>query len=194
VDECQRDAGRQTTEADREVAARRGQHDVHEQRREHDLHEHRRHDPVAAGAVLVPAVGGEVVLAAEAVDVVGDGVDDEPADRRADELPHPVERGLGPGQLAGQDHAQRDGGVDVATGHVADGVGHDQEAEAEGQGDPEDADAIPGQDGATGATEHEHRRSDHFGGEDAGVVDLHTQTSSMWRRDPSQADQAAQRA
>jgi hypothetical protein len=75
---------------------------------------------------------------------------------------------------------------------MPDGVRHDQEAEAERQGDPEGADAVPGQDGAAGATEHEHGRPDHLGGEDAGVVDLHPKTSSMWRRDPSRADQAAQ--
>ena len=69
----------------------------------------------------------------------GDDVDDQAAEDAADDLADDVERELP--RLGLADHPQADGDrrIDVAPRDGADGVGGDQEAEAEGQGDAEDA-------------------------------------------------------
>ena len=75
--------------------------------------------------------------------------------------------------LAGQQQADRDRGVDVAAGHRADDVGHDEQRQTERQGDAQLADVLAGQDGRTGPADHEHRGAEQLGGEDATVVLFH---------------------
>ena len=69
----------------------------------------------------------------------------------ADELADPVDAGLFPGHTAGKRHREGDGGVDVATGDAADGVGHSDHGETESNSRAHDT--------SRSGTTQEHSRS-----------------------------------
>ena len=86
----------------------------------------------------------------------------------AEELGHPVARGLVEGLLARDHHRERDGGVDVRAADRAEGVRHHDEDEAEGHGDRDHAGGLEARDGGADRDEDEEERADELGDELAG--------------------------
>ena len=89
------------------------------------------------------------------------------ADEGSDALEDDVHDTLLGVHTTSEDAAQRDGGVDVATGDAADGVGHSNDGQAEGQrGSYYCGDVVDGitteADGNTAAHEYEHHCAHHF--------------------------------
>ena len=89
------------------------------------------------------------------------------AGRGAGELGDHVADKVAEAHAAGQQHAQRDGGIDVAAGNVADGIGHGDDRQAERQRRAQiggvDLRAVAAQhDGRAAAEKHEHERADKF--------------------------------
>ena len=74
---------------------------------------------------------------------------------------------LGPGEAAADGEAERDGRVEVAARDRADGVGHGQDRQAEGERDAGEADAelgkAGGEHGAAAAAEDEPEGADGLG-------------------------------
>lgn len=169
VDQREREADREARRRGQEAAVGRRQHDEHQEGGEHDLHHHHRAEPIAAGREVAPTVLGEVVAGIEGVDAVGDDEDQQAPEGGAHELADEVERDRRHRDLAGERHADGDGGVDVTARDVTEHVGHDQQRQAKGERHTEHADLTGGEDGRTRATEHEHGGADDLGGEYADV-------------------------
>ena len=102
------------------------------------------------------AVDAAQAVGAEAAGHVGDIAhledqgDEAHAGHRADDLGDDVKQELHGLQALPKEDRQGDGGVDVAAGDVADGVGHGHDGQAEGQGG-EDVPAAAG-----GVAAHQH--------------------------------------
>ena len=81
----------------------------------------------------------------------------------AAELRRQVDRHLGPGHPAAQRGADRDGRVEVGARDPADGVGHHQHGQAEGE---RGRDVVPAADqGCSAAEEHQHEGAEHLRGD-----------------------------
>ena len=90
-------------------------------------------DPVAVGSHV--ARGGKTRLAA------GDELQETTGHQTGHHLRADVCRSVLPLEAPGNSQTDGDGRVEVGTGHVTHGVGHRQNGEAEGQRDPDKADA-----------------------------------------------------
>ena len=152
-----------SAEPRRELATRCRQHGDDEERREDDLDDDRCTE--AAEAVAVPPVGGEVA-ALPTVSTAGDPEDDDGAEDPSGDLCPPRPHGMAYRDLVRQQEPERDRRVDVAAADRSDHVGHQQQGEAEGQGDAERVDRVAGEDGAARTDQDEHRRADELGGDD----------------------------
>ncbi len=115
--------------------------DDHEHGGEDELGDEGGGEAEVLGGVGAVAVCGEAGGGVEAGSAGGDGVEDGGAGDATDELGGDVGRDVLPGQTAGDGEAEADGGVEVATGDVAEPVGHGGDGEAEGEGDADVADA-----------------------------------------------------
>ena len=80
------------------------------------------------------AVGAETTGHIRHAAELKDDRQDGRADQRADALGDDVAADVLLVHTAGHEHAEGDGGVDVAAGDVADGVSHGDDGQAEGQG------------------------------------------------------------
>ena len=76
----------------------------------------------------------------------------------AEHLGDPGVDGVARRDLLGQQHPERDRRVDVAAADRPDDVGHDQQGEAEREGDAEDADVVGGEDRAARSAHARARR------------------------------------
>ena len=110
------------------------------------------HEESAAHATGVRhAVGTEGAGQIGSLDHIGDQQEEGAGDDTADDLSHPVAAGLLPAHAAGEGDGEGDGRIDVAAADFADGVGHGDHGETEGNG---------GSHHASGsAAAEEHRRS-----------------------------------
>ena len=95
---------------------------------------------VFAGAEIAVAVGGEAVQL-EAGLARGDHVEHRRRQDGADHLRDDVGHDIGGLELSGGPEPDRDRRIEVAARDVADGIGHREHGQAEGEGDPEEADA-----------------------------------------------------
>jgi hypothetical protein len=88
-------------------------------------------------------VGGEVAEDKSGL-TPGDDVENLRACGCAEHLRHDVRQQLGERKALARYEADGDGGIEVASGDVADGEGHGEQGEAEGQGDTGKTDAETG--------------------------------------------------
>ena len=129
---------------------------------QHDL-EQQRGPPREAGALVAEEVLRHVALGAEALEAVVEAEQHGAGEQAAEELGGHVDADLVPRQTAAEHRAERDGRVEVAARDAADGVGHDDDGEAEGQpgGDVVTAAAH----GRAAAEEDEHEGAQRLGRE-----------------------------
>lgn len=81
----------------------------------------------------------------------------------ADELAHSVTDEVFAGQALVEEHAEGDGGVDVATRDVADDEGHGDDRQAEGERDAQRTERGAGDGNAAATEERERERAERFG-------------------------------
>ena len=91
---------------------------------------------------------------------------------RPGELGHDVQAGLPAGDPLGQEHAERDGGVDVRARHGPERVGQHQHDQAEGQGHTDGAGGRTGAAISDTTSDAEHRRSDGEEDQEEGADEL----------------------
>lgn len=84
------------------------------------------------------------------------------ADGGTDELADDVAGAFACFHAAGEEHSERYGGIDVATGNVANGIAKAEEHQAEAQADAEDTDGGACQYGATAGKKHKEHRAYAF--------------------------------
>ena len=113
-------------------------------------------------------VGGEVAEDKSGL-TPGDDVENLRACGCAEHLRHDVRQQLGERKALARYEADGDGGIEVASGDVADGEGHGEQGEAEGQGDTGKTDAKTGvgggQNSGTASAEDQPCGSQEFGEE-----------------------------
>ena len=141
--------------------------DDQEQPGHHDLGDEARGHRVAAGRVDAVAVRGEDVRGVQPAGLAAcDEVEDSGTGDGAENLGDDVGGEVGGGEALPRPEAHRHGRVQVAARDVADGVGHGQHGEPEGQRDADEADAHPGKGGREDRTpassEHEPERPDEL--------------------------------
>ena len=119
-----------------ELAVGGAQHHEHEDEGGDDLHE--ASAPRTAG--MCHSVCSETIETCSHTSICHSGIrggymgkckQTSTSEDTADELADPIDAGLFPGHTAGKRHREGDGGVDVATGDAADGVGHSDHGETE---------------------------------------------------------------
>lgn len=119
--------------------------------------------------------------AVEAVLAGGDGEERRTGDEAAEDLRHDIRRHVLPLEALSHGEADGDGGVEVRTGDVGDGVRHRQHGQAEGERDAEEADAQldvgvvaaeveGGEDGGSAPTEDEPEGAEEFGAKPHGQL------------------------
>ena len=142
-----------------------------------------------ADVILPAAIWGEktgtftivdrtVHLSDKAVEPPGDQQQHSTGRDARDDLGGDVGGRLLPGDAPPGGRAERDGRVEVAAGDVADGVGHGQDGQTEGQGDTDEADAeldvvggvddLGGEHGRAGAAEDEPEGAESLGAQAGG--------------------------
>src|SRR6185312_3567145 len=87
------------------------------------------------------AVGGEAGGAAEALLAAGDDVKAAGGNDGADDLSDDVGEKFAPGEAAAGVEAEGDGGIEMRAGDVADGEGHGEHGETEGESDARESDS-----------------------------------------------------
>jgi hypothetical protein len=115
--------------------------DEKEERGEEHLDEEAGEERVVFGGVVGVAVGGESAGEGEGGVAAGDQVQNSGGADGSENLGDDVGGQFGDGEAFGGDEADRDGGVEVAAGDVADGEGHGENRESEGKGHADVADA-----------------------------------------------------
>ncbi|KAF5034791.1 hypothetical protein DSECCO2_592420 [anaerobic digester metagenome] len=136
----------------------------HQERGEHHLDDHDRSELVATGGVVPVAVGTESAGdRVEAGGAAGDHEQDPGGQNTTDDLGDHVEKRFLPLDLLGHEHAQRDRGVDVASGYRTDGIGHHQQGEAERQCYSQITHVSTREHGRSHTTEDQHEGPDDLG-------------------------------
>ena len=95
------------------------------------------------GRMDAVTVGGEAAIERESLFAAGDSVKRARGEDGAEQLGDNVGRQFAGREALCDDQADRDGGVEMAAGDVADGECHGKHGEAEGECDPGESDAEP---------------------------------------------------
>ncbi len=180
MDQRQSQADGNGREPDRRLAVGRPHDDEQEHHGEHHLGDEAGDQAVLAGRVRAVAVGGKALGEIEPRGTDRDGVEGCGGDDGADDLRDGVGQDVLPGEAAACRQANRDGRVEVTARDVADGIGHREHRQAEGERHAEQADAHvreAGSDhGAAATSEGEPEGADALGDAPVdvlGVVQVH---------------------
>ena len=97
-----------------------------------------------------------------------DHIEQRRGNDRADHLRDHIGQDLASRKASARGEADRDGGIEMAAGDVADRIGHGHDAQAERQGHADQADTdlrkTGGDDRAAASRKSEPKRADRFGG------------------------------
>ena len=116
--------------------------------------------------MLSVSVGGEAAGQIESGRAAGDDVEHTGGRDAAENLRYDVGSQFAGWETSGRPQAEGNGRVDVTARDGADGIGHGEQGEAEGERDTDKADAgfgeVAGQDRASAPAEDEPEGSDEF--------------------------------
>lgn len=168
MDEREGEPDRERGEASGRLAVGRAHDDEQEHHGQHEFGDRGGGKIVFARRMFAVAIGGEAAGEAEIRFAAGNQIKHAGCDDRADHLGDDIGRNLVRGKASARGEPHGHGGIEMAAGDVADGIGHGDDGKTESECDAEQADAdlrkSSGEHGAAASCEGEPEGADCLGG------------------------------